>query len=136
MRDSRPGREPQPPAEPALLLSDAPAVGAPSEVEIPEGWAFRAVPLLEIVDAGEQWLVVVGQTRVLASPRGETTVQFLVRALWQARARTPQWRDEEGAFTAFVARRNAPSTGRTDGTCHELRAMSALFGTTTAGRSS
>lgn len=73
-----------------------------SEVEIPEGSAFRAVPLLEVVDAGEHRLIVVGQTHLLVSAGGVTTVDFVVRALWRAQAKRIQQREEEIAFTAFV----------------------------------
>lgn len=46
--------------------------------------AFRAAPLLAVLDAGDDRLIAVGQIQVLTSPSAPPRVTGVVRALWSA----------------------------------------------------
>lgn len=73
-----------------------------ADVHLPDGSAFRAAPLLEIVESSSRRLVAVGQTQVRVHADGRVDVLVLVRALWRAEARTIKGRDDEAPFTAFI----------------------------------
>ncbi|GIE28258.1 hypothetical protein Ait01nite_013030 [Actinoplanes italicus] len=52
------------------------------DVTVPDGAAVRAVPLLSILNSGEQRLIVVGDIRVTVHRDLRTTLTVVVRGLW------------------------------------------------------
>jgi hypothetical protein len=79
---------------PAESRTATPAHG----VAVPSGSAFRAAPLLEVADLGEQLLVAVGQTQVLVDGDGAVRLGIVVRGLWQATRRSMPRSQGEMAF--------------------------------------
>ena len=73
-----------------------------SDVGVSSGTVFRAAPLLEVADLGEQLLVAVGQTQVHVQPDGEVEFVVVLRALWQATRRSMPRRQGEMGFRAAV----------------------------------
>ncbi|MGY1805049.1 hypothetical protein ACI78T_17340 [Blastococcus sp. SYSU D00922] len=95
--------EPRPALRHTLVL---PAESDRSEpagrVTVPDGWVLRAAPLLEVADVGEHLLVAVGQTQVRVHGNGDADLVVVVRALWQATARSMPRRQGEMGFRAAV----------------------------------
>jgi hypothetical protein len=66
------------------IVAPEQAVSYPAsfDVPVPDGAAVRAVPLLSILNAGEERLVVVGDIRVTVHRDLRTNLTVVVRGLW------------------------------------------------------
>jgi hypothetical protein len=62
----------------------AAAVPTPGDLELPAGAVFRAVPLLAVLQAGNDRLVAVGQSQILIARGVGPVITVVVRALWVA----------------------------------------------------
>jgi hypothetical protein len=66
--------------QPGAVAAADPAAGVP----VPRRTAFRAAPLLAILDTGAGRLIVVGQCQVTAAAQRAPVVRVLAQALWLA----------------------------------------------------
>jgi len=93
----------------AVTPAEAGAVSDAHDVVPPEGYTFRAAPLLEVVD-GEHGVIAVGQTQVWVAQNGTPWVAVLVRAMWhvgdddRGRWEPVAVEDEKAQTDAVVAR--------------------------------